>query len=69
MIKIHREYHDLLIKLDKVDTMRSNYRPWPNPTVAVMCSYNWVERTEPNGDLIRITDLGREILNTAEVHK
>lgn len=67
MNKIHREYHAILVKLDAKGKLRSNYRPWPDPKVAVMCSYGWIKRTEPNGDFIEMTDLGRDMLNNAEV--
>lgn len=65
--KVHPEYYAILDKLIRNGKKFSQSRPWPNPTVAVMRIYGWVERTEPNGDWIVITDVGRKVHADAEV--
>lgn len=68
-MKIHPEYHAILSKLAANGRKFSQLRPWPNPTIAVMCIYGWVTREEPGSDWIVITDVGRTVLETAEVEQ
>lgn len=59
--KMHSEYYGVLTNLIKFGKKYSPYKPWPNPTIAVMCIYGWVRRTSDSNDWIEITDTGREL--------
>lgn len=66
-LKIHREYHAILDSLIKRGKKFSPAKPWPNPTIAVMCIYGWIQRAEFNADWVEITAMGKKMFEEAEV--
>ena len=68
-LKIHQQYYNVLDEIIKMGSKLSPINPWPSPTIAVMCIYGWVKRTERLGDRVVITDSGRHMYNNAEVHR
>lgn len=68
-LKIHQQYYNVLDEIIKMGSIRSPYSPWPSPTIAAMCIYGWVKRTEHRGDRVVITENGRFMYNNAEVNR
>lgn len=59
--KMHSDCYNALSNLIRYGKKFSPYRPWPDPTIALLCIYGWAHRTEPNGDWVEITPTGLEL--------